>query len=108
MAEILLITPDPSEQTRLASVLRHRGHVVRLADRCQPATLSSESDRQPVEIVVCDVTHLDETGWRELRDFADFLRHNPTSILLLCYSRVYRGPRFELEVERLGARFVYA
>lgn len=108
MARILLISPDETEQVRLATELRRRSHSVRMAGRCDSAALGSEGEQQPVEIVVCDVTGLDEAGRRELREFAEFVRQHPASIFMLCYSRIYRGPRFELEMERLGARFVYA
>ena len=108
MAIILIISPDEGERKTLDSAVRNMGHIVSLADRLAVLPILARSDLQTIEIVVCDVTALDEPAWRELRAFAVTLRQRPTVVLMLCYSRIYRGPRFELDVERLGARFVYA
>lgn len=108
MAQILLISSNEVERTKLAAALRHRGHIVCLADHCGTADFRSGIGPQRIEIVVCDVAVLNEAGWRELRALAELLRHDPAGIRMLCYCRIYRGPRFQLDVERLGARFVYA
>jgi hypothetical protein len=96
------------EQTELAESLRARGHSVILSNYTELSLPSSSGLNSGAEIAVFDVTHPARERVAFVRQFC---LHNSLGVcawLVLCYSRVYHGPKFELSIERLGARFVYA
>jgi DNA-binding response OmpR family regulator len=107
MATILLIGSDREYQENLASKLRTRGHAVLMADNLRLSSTDGNDRMSSVEIVVFDVTHFNEDGKRQLRTICQQPRQDGFPVLVLCYSKVYRGPLFELDIERIGARFVY-
>jgi len=106
MANILIIDSDLPHAEALGRVLHHRGHKVKIANPCG-APLTRIVEPRLVDIVILDVTQLRDEGWRELRQICQLCAQDKLPIQVLCCSRVYRGPRFELDIERLGARFVY-
>jgi hypothetical protein len=108
MATILLIGSDQTKQENIASALRTRGHSVLVADWCHLTFADWYVRMSAVEIAVFDVTHLNDDSRRQLRRFCQWPRQDGYPVLVLCFSRAYRGPRFELDIERFGARFVYA
>jgi DNA-binding response OmpR family regulator len=108
MATILLIGSDQTNQENLASTLRARGHSVMTADWSRLQSADWNTRMSAAEIAMFDVTQLDEDSRRQLRRICQWPRQDGFPILVLCYSRAYRGPRFELDIERMGARFVYA
>jgi hypothetical protein len=108
MATILLIGQDRIDQENLASKLRARSHAVIVADYCHLPSADWDIRMSSVEIAVFDVTRLDDDCKGQLRRICQQPRHDGLPVLVLCYTRAYRGARFELEIERLGARFVYA
>lgn len=107
MATILLIGSDQTDQESLASKLRTRGHVVMIADNCRLPSTDWDTRLSSVEIAVFDVTQLNDDCKHQLRKICQQHKQDGFPVPVLCYSRIYRGPRFELEIERLGARFVY-
>jgi hypothetical protein len=108
MATILLVGENLTDQDNLAAKLRVRGHAVLLADSRQFPTMCKDARMSSVEIFVFDVTHFDDASERHVRAICQQPRLDGRPALVLCYSRTYRSPRFELDIERLGARFVYA
>jgi hypothetical protein len=108
MATILLIGEKLTDHENLASKLRNRGHAVLLADYRQISMMSGDLRMSSVEIVIFDVTYLDEKDKGRVREICQLPRHDGYPVFVLCYSRVNREPRCELDIERLGARFVYA
>lgn len=106
MANVLLISSDADALTVLTVELREMGHVVRSALRWD-ITCSELEDRFSPEIIALDVTNIVDTDWPTLRGACQHWSMQPSPVLLLCWSRIWRGPRFALEIERLGARFVY-
>jgi hypothetical protein len=112
MAQILLISSNEAEQAKLASSLRRRGHVVRAAGSWRAGDADLAESSAPLDIVLCEITDLKEEEWEPFRKFCARWRQVHSPVLMLCWSRIWRGPRFVLEIERLGARlgarFVYA
>lgn len=106
MANVLLISSDEDALASLSVQLRKMGHAVRCEGCWGPDLSEAESPFVP-EIVAVDVTNLTEAGWPALRQFCQSWSLCPSPVLILCWSRIWRGPRFALEIERLGARFVY-
>jgi hypothetical protein len=108
MAMILLIGTDQEHQENLACRLRVRGHSVRIVND----SASSEVERRALilsaEVLIIDVTQLAETNRPDLRQTCEEAQMDGHPALVLCYSRTDRGPRFELAIERLGARYVYS
>jgi DNA-binding response OmpR family regulator len=108
MATILLIGSDQTDLENLASKLRTRGHTVLIADNRRPSSTDWSARMSSAEIMVFDVTNLNDDSKRQLRTICQQPRQHGFPVLVLCYSRAYRCSRFELDIERLGARFVYA
>jgi DNA-binding response OmpR family regulator len=108
MATILLLGSDKKNQENLASALRAKGHSILVADNCRISFTDWSARISSAEIAVFDVTRLDDDGKRQLRSVCQQPWRDGVPVLVLCYSRAYHGPRFELDIERLGARFVYA
>ena len=108
MATILLIGSERVDQENLASTLRKHGHEVLVADNSRQLITDWNARLSSVELVVFDITHLNDDSGRQLRSICQLSRPDGFPVLVLCVSRSYRDPRFELDIERLGARFVYA
>lgn len=106
MANVLLLSPDEDALASLAVQLRRMGHAVRCM-RCWPLNHIDADCRFVPEIVAIDVTNLIDRDWPALRQFCQSWNSCSSPVLILCWSRIWRGPRFVLEIERLGARFVY-
>jgi DNA-binding response OmpR family regulator len=105
MATILLLNFDEEHEARLAAVLRGRGHRVRVADNSQTLPFATQEHR--IDLMIVDVTQAKNDSWTELSRLCSLCGGNGLPILILCYSKIYRGPYFELKVEKLGARFVH-
>jgi DNA-binding response OmpR family regulator len=105
MATILVVDVDQQHAEKLNSALRRRGHRVVNTDR-KNAVAIKESECQS-DLVVFNISRTDNDVWQALRHVCNLRRTDGLPVLVLCYSKIYRGPRFELEVERLGARFAY-
>jgi hypothetical protein len=108
MATILLIGSDQTDQENLAATLRARGHSVLLTENWHFSSTDFNARLSSADIAIVDVTRLDEDSLRQLRHICLRTRQDQFPVHVLCYSRTFRGPRFELDIERLGARFVYA
>jgi DNA-binding response OmpR family regulator len=107
MASILLVSGDRMGRDDLAAKLRARGHSVILT--CTKGlSVKLAAHLQSVEIVIFDVTALANGDKETLRQLCQFPRQDSCPALVLCYSRIDRGPHFELALERLGVRYVYA
>jgi hypothetical protein len=108
MATILLIGSDATDQENLASKLRRRGHAVLLADNRRNYSTDWTARRSTVEIALFDVTSLDDDCKHRSDRICRWPKKDGFPILVLCFTRSCRGPRFEFEIESLGARFVNA
>jgi hypothetical protein len=108
MATILLVGEDLTDRENLAAKLRIRGHDVVETDYSELPLVSWNAHMASAEIAILDVTNVPENGKRQVRSICQQPRQDGFPALVLCYSRTYCSPRFELDIERLGARFVYA
>lgn len=108
MATVLLISPDATFLSALTAQLRLKGHVVRCTGELALEAIDSADSDPPPEIVAVDVTQFGVTERRTLERSRQLWLRSQSPILILCWSRIWRGPRFVLEIERMGARFVYS
>jgi hypothetical protein len=107
VAQILLGNSSETLGESLATLLTNRGHRVTpsSADHSLEDTLRRRG--WEFEIVILDVSNNDAQTQHDLAAVKRYkMRHGPKP-MLLCVSRVYRGPGFELELECRGARVVY-
>lgn len=108
MARILLVAPDGSDRENLATILKSKRHSIVAIAACAFVDSDWTAQIQAADIVMFDVTRLTEEEKPILRRVCQQpdCRSFPTRTL--CFSRINHGPRFELAIERLGARYVYA
>ena len=107
MGRVLLVNFDETFEGQVMETLHRRGFLVSIYRRGERLAERLAKVGQEVDLVILDVSHDDQ----DTQDcFAEILQyraqHGPRP-MLLCASHVYRGPRFELALERKGARVVY-
>ena len=104
MAGILLVSFPTTTATRLSSFLHDVGHSVTV----EPAQLPEPRTLCNFDLVILEVSHNRIDLWRRLTIVQRYrIEHGPRP-MVLCASDVYRGPRFELDIEQKGARLIYA
>ena len=108
MARVVLANFDAETAAQLIQLLERNRHS---ATHLPAAT--SNHDPRAIGQVLCDLIILDITlddkATRTL--LTEALRRRAESgpgPMLLCVSRVYRGPRYEFDLERKGVRLAYA
>jgi DNA-binding NtrC family response regulator len=106
MATILLVNFAGEQGARLAAFLRNERHEVSVA---YGNPQFSEMIRQygTTDLVILDVSFREGSTRNLLGQIVSHRVQAGPRPMLLCVSRVYRGPQFELELERKGARLVY-
>jgi DNA-binding response OmpR family regulator len=107
MARILLGNGSETVGKELAQLLTNRGHRV---TTCFAGNSLDDVMRRlghEFEIVILDVSSNDFQARNDLAVIKHHKMHGGPKPMLLCVSRVYHGPRFELELEQKGARVVY-
>jgi hypothetical protein len=107
VAQILLGNSSETVGEGLATLLTNKGHRVTpcAADHSLEDTLRRRG--REFEIVILDVSNNDAQTRSDLAAVKRYkMRHGPKP-MLLCVSRIYRGPGFELDLECKGARVVY-
>ena len=107
MSKILLVNFDEELRKRLAGFLRAERHETFVGGEgeCLPAILQRSGGA--IDLFILDVS-CREKYVREL--LAEVISHRAKSgprPMVLCISRIYRGPRFALDLEMKGARFLY-
>jgi hypothetical protein len=105
VAEILLVKFDQVTEGRLAELFGCRGHHATTYSGDQP--LSRLLRRHGFDLVILDVSCDCAITRKHVGVVSASREQNGLRPMLLCVSRVYRGPQFELELERAGARVVY-
>jgi len=105
MARILLIKFEEATAQRLAAVFEVRRHRVRTYDGPFAPYESLEAEGQ--DLIVLDVSADDADVTKCLTELQRYRAAHGPRPMILCASRVYRGPRFELDLEKRGARLVY-
>jgi DNA-binding response OmpR family regulator len=106
MIETLLVNFDPKLAERLASLLASQGHRISICTGFK--ALRQLLRKSPgFDLAIVDVSFDTPTAGVQLAELQAYrVQHGPRP-MLLCVSRVYRGPQFELELERKGARVAY-
>ena len=106
---IFLLNFEPAYGERLALRLRGLRHKVLIPDT-NGKSLSELQDEelQHADFVIFDLSRVNHAIWSELRRICRFRKQDGLPLMLLCWSQIYRGPEFQLLVEKLGARLVYA
>lgn len=106
MARILLANFDEVSGTRLMAFLRGQRHEAHLA--AQDTSISQVlSCMNETDLVIVDGSHREQYT-RDLvariasRRVGDGLRP-----MMLCICRSYRGPQFEMDLEKKGAHVIY-
>ena len=91
----------------MREIFRQKGHRVSAYAGDKPLAEHLSKLMDEVDLIVLDASGNDRIvhdRLGEIRRYRVRHGHRPT---VLCVSRVYRGPQFELELERKGARVVY-
>jgi hypothetical protein len=108
MATMLLIGFNEALKRELSGFLQARRHNVLICTDDQPLAHMLRIHGEDIDTAIVDVS-LADTAWREaLAEITRYRNKHGVRPGILCVSTVYRGPRFELEIERKGARLVYA
>jgi len=106
MAKILLVNFEIGQGLRLATFLRVERHDVRVAES-SVASLRGPQRVTDFDLVIVDAS-LREQSVRDLvTEIATQRASSGPRPMVLCICRCYRGARFELDLERRGARVVY-
>jgi hypothetical protein len=106
-ARILLVNFDKTSEERLTEIFRQKGHYTSIYRRVEPLAAHVSKAGQDIDLVVFDVSGNDRETLKQLGDMRRYRAQHGHRPMVLCVFRVYRGPRFELELERKGARVVY-
>ena len=107
MAHVALCGIERVAANQLSSLLRQHGHCVAICERqdalSEPAFMRNSS----IDLIIVDVSESENAvrAYLEQRDRMN--NRDQDKPMLLCVSRVFRGARFQLEVERKGARLIY-
>ena len=108
MYTAILIDDDKMHAEVLAARLRARGLDVARHEDADRALFVLTRTRRPCDLVLINVSDSSQPWLKIVGELQkacfSFSRCNP---LILCLSTVKREPQFELQVEHLGARFVY-
>lgn len=105
---ILLLNFDPVHREALTRSLEARRYGV-IAPEVEGAPLHAIRDDvlRSADYLIFDVTRTDEQSWNQLRRVCRVRRHDGWPVMVACLSR-RDDPQLQLDVEALGARFVYA
>jgi len=107
MAQILLVHFDELTARRLAEFLETRGHRVNTLDPAQSLEHILDDKVRGFDLVILDVSVQCRDAGKLLEGLKRYRDAHGPRPMTLCVSRVYRGPRFELDLEQQGARVVY-
>jgi DNA-binding response OmpR family regulator len=107
MAEILLVKFDKVTVERLAEFLQRRGHCITTHSGDESLAQTLRGYSRGFDLVILDVACDEAVTRKHIAAVRAIREKRGPRPMLLCVSWVYRGPRFELELERQGARVVY-
>lgn len=106
MARILLANFMEESGTRLAAFLRIERHEVHMADQAQPLAQMLRLVRE-FDLVIIDASQREHYVRDLVNHIAKHRAQSGPRPMMLCVCRIYRGPRFELDLEKRGARVIY-
>jgi hypothetical protein len=106
MAKILLVNFEEEQAARLAAFLHIERHEICSEDS---SLALGQFIRHIAEfdLVIVDASHREQFVRDVVSGIATQRERNGPRPGVLCICRTYRGPRFELDLERKGARVVY-
>jgi hypothetical protein len=107
MAHILIGGFDASTAAQLASQLQAGRHDVRICEAIHDCGRHIADSGTAIDLVVVDGTASPGLVEKCFKGIADLYAGRGRRAMLLCVSRVYHGPRFEIDLENEGARLVY-
>lgn len=106
---IFLLNFESPYREKLAIVLRslrHRVFVPEEHGRSVHELTDAEFER--AEFVLFDLTRLNhDQVWLPLRRICRLRQPDGMPLMVSCSSRIYRGPEFQLLVEKIGPRLAY-
>jgi CheY-like chemotaxis protein len=105
----LLIDENPEHAQQLALVLTHRGLTVVHAAHIGEAMKHLRNPAHTYDLAILVMGERSRSWLTVLRSLQR--AHRQTAIfevpLFLCVSRLQLGPEFQLQIERMGARYVF-
>ena len=107
MVRILILDPDENHAGALALALTQRNFAVTMAPLDEAAGAPLDQPLGEFAVIVLDLSLDRPTDWELLDSVSKLVRSEVSRPMVLCLSRVYRGPGTKLAVERRGARLVY-
>ena len=107
MYETLIIDTDPVHAGKLIQELKSRRLRLKVIPNVDEATRRLRN--QSYQLVILNVSDSSQPWLQVLDRLREATRHpgGDSRPLFLCISNRPREPRFQLEVERQGARYVY-
>jgi len=108
-AILLLNFVDVVCRHRLALTLREcRYKVFAPEDNGRSLSEIRDEECEAADFVIFDLSNINHDIWLQLRRICRLRKRDGRPVLVVCWSRVYRGSEFQLLVEGLGARLLYA
>jgi DNA-binding response OmpR family regulator len=107
VARILLCNFDDEWTQSLTELFQRDHHQVVICASAQSVVSSLERTTERYELLVLDVSVDHENVMKLMKQIKRFRLQRGAQLKVLCVSRGYQGPRFELELEKEGARLVY-
>jgi hypothetical protein len=102
VAQILLVAnKEAADVGGIASILSRGGHRVLVSPNL-PRAGSTD-----FEIVIVDLSRNLRSDWRNLAEAVERVQGRSCISLVLAYSSIFRGAAMKIEVERIGARFLW-
>jgi len=108
MYRALLVNENAVHAQHLCATLARRGISVVLAPSTEGALSILRKGSPLFEFVILAINDRSRTILRSLRELQRACRQQTFSVgpLFLCISRIQQEPEFQLQIERLGARYV--
>lgn len=108
MARIFIANFDSTETEQIAALLRRNGHTVLPLGPTAPDWKTSHAPLRDCDLLIIDVTKDDPFVHDLIGEVAEVRAQYGPRPMILCVTAADCGPRFEFDLERKGARVVYA
>lgn len=107
MTDILLVDFNPAVTERLMEMLRAKCYSVSIHSCHRTLSETLSTHERNFDIVIIDVSTYSTAVRQHLTLLTAHRAERGPRPMILCVSQVDRGPQFELQLEREGARVVY-
>jgi hypothetical protein len=106
VASVVLANFDAETGAQLVQLLQRNRHCATQIPATAP--FNKNTIRQiPCDLIIIDLTSDDRTALTLLGEVARRRAETGPRPMVLCVASAYRGPQFELGLERKGARLAY-